>query len=120
VTAGAVQLASPADARALFNNFADRWQRCNGKTVVQQQGSDTFLQDITNVGATDTVVSATVMGTVPPNQPQPAQRALGLAASCIIDVQALGDSSPANAPVGDSLAVGLLKLIQSKAGTAKC
>jgi hypothetical protein len=74
VTAGAVQLASPADAQALFNNFADQWQRCNSKTVVQQQGSDTFLQDITNVVATDTVVSATVMGTVPPNPPAGATR----------------------------------------------
>ena len=120
VTVGAVELTSPTDAQTLFKRFADRWQQCQGKTVVQHQSSDTFIQDITNVAATDTVLSATIEGRVPPNPPQPTERALGMTASCIVDVQAPGNSQPANAPVGDNLAVSLVKLMQSKASAAKC
>jgi len=116
----AVELTSPTDAQTLFKRFADRWQQCQGKTVVQHQSSDTFIQDITNVAATDTVLSATTEGRVPPNPPQPTERALGMTASCIVDVQAPGNSQPANAPVGDNLAVSLVKLMQSKASAAKC
>ena len=116
----AVELTSPTDAQTLFKRFADRWQQCQGKTVVQHQSSDTFIQDITNVAATDTVLSATIEGRVPPNPPQPTERALGMTASCIVDVQAPGNSQPANAPVGDNLAVSLVKLMQSKASAAKC
>src|SRR6202171_920846 len=116
----AVELTSPTDAQTLFKRVADRWQQCQGKTVVQHQSTDTFIQDITNVAATDTVVSATIEGRVPPNPPQPTERAPGMTASCIVDVQAPGNRQPANAPVGDNLAVSLVKLMQSKARAAKC
>jgi hypothetical protein len=120
VTADAIQFASAADAQALFAKFTDQWRQCQGKTVVQRNTNDTYIQDIATVAATDTVLSAAKVGQVPPNQPMPAERALGVAASCIIEVEAQGNPQPANAPVGDNLAVSLVKLMQSKSAEAKC
>ncbi len=82
---GVVKFASPADARSFFAASADNWHRCNGQTVVLTrpehgaQGSS----KITDVTVDNAMVSALVMrdaGTA-------IQRALGVAADCIVDVE---------------------------------
>ncbi len=58
VRAGALALASPADARALFAKLTSQWQQCQGKTMVLYKpgGSPAdHLLDITDVRTTDTI-----------------------------------------------------------------
>ncbi|BBZ15050.1 sensor domain-containing protein [Mycobacterium branderi] len=117
---GAVQLASSADAQALFGRFADQWQQCRGKTVEHHVGGDTITDEITDVDATDTLLTADVTTTSPPNPPVPEQRALALAGSCVIDVGVTGDQRAGNYLAGEKLGVSIAKLMQSKAPNAKC
>lgn len=81
---GVVKFATPDDAQGFFAATADKWRRCNGKTIVLHQpehGAD-GLSRITDVVVEPTVVSAVVMN----NEGQMIQRALGVASDCVVDV----------------------------------
>lgn len=82
---GVVRFASPDDARAFYTASAENWHRCNGQTLVLHQvaGAAQGSSMITDVRVDDTVVSAVVLrdaGTT-------IQRALGVAADSVVDVE---------------------------------
>ena len=90
---GVVQFATPDDALAFFAASADKWHRCNGQTLVLHQpehGAD-GLSRITDVGVDDSIVSAVVLH----DNGSTAQRAIGVASDCIVDVEVTN-------PAGDS------------------
>ena len=90
---GVVQFATPDDAQAFFAASADKWHRCNGQTLVLHQpehGAD-GLSRITDVGIDDRIVSAVVLH----DNGSTAQRAIGVASDCIVDVEVTN-------PAGDS------------------
>jgi hypothetical protein len=82
---GVVQFATSDDAQAFFAATADKWHRCNGQTLVLHQperGADgtSRISDVTVDGR---LVSALVMH----DAGSMTQRALGVAADCIVDVE---------------------------------
>ena len=90
---GVVQFATPDDALAFFAASADKWHRCNGQTLVLHQpehGAD-GLSRITDVGIDDRIVSAVVLH----DNGSTAQRAIGVASDCVVDVEVTN-------PAGDS------------------
>ena len=90
---GVVQFATPDDALAFFAASADKWHRCNGQTLVLHQpehGAD-GLSRITDVGVDERIVSAVVLH----DNGSTAQRAIGVASDCVVDVEVTN-------PAGDS------------------
>lgn len=82
---GVVQFASADDAQKFFAASADKWHRCNGQTLVvhqPQRGAD-GLNRITDVAVDNRIVSAVVMH----DTGSTIQRALGVAADCVVDVE---------------------------------
>ncbi len=96
---GVVQMGSPAAAQEFFATTTDRWQRCNGETVVLQRpglGAGE-LSRITDVSFAGDVVSATVLHVSAGAQSPTGLRAIGVAGDCIVDVEVLDPRSGANA-----------------------
>jgi PknH-like extracellular domain len=94
VQVGAVALASPRDARAVFARFVEQWQRCQGKSVVLKSGPDEvgipdYRHEITGVSVTGPVLTAVVMLTSSGSDSLslPNERAMAVAYNCIIDVE---------------------------------
>lgn len=94
VKAGAVALASPRDARALFARFVEQWRRCQGKSVVLRHGPDEvgipdYRQEIADVSATGPTLTAVVLLTSSgvDSLSLPNERAMAVAYNCIIDVE---------------------------------
>jgi hypothetical protein len=82
---GAVEFATADDAKGFFAASADKWRRCNGQTMVLHQpehGAD-GVSRITDVVVDSTVVSAVVLH----DDGSTIQRALGVAADCVVDVE---------------------------------
>ncbi len=82
---GAVKFATADDAKGFFAASADKWRRCNGQTMVLHQpehGAD-GVSRITDVVVDSTVVSAVVLH----DDGSTIQRALGVAADCVVDVE---------------------------------
>jgi hypothetical protein len=82
---GAVKFATADDAQGFFAASADKWRRCNGQTMVLHQpehGAD-GVSRITDVVVDSTVVSAVVLH----DDGSTIQRALGVAADCVVDVE---------------------------------
>jgi hypothetical protein len=82
---GAVKFATADDAQGFFAASADKWTRCNGQTMVLHQpehGAD-GVSRITDVVVDSTVVSAVVLH----DDGSTIQRALGVAADCVVDVE---------------------------------
>lgn len=107
---GVVQFATREDAQAFFAASADKWHRCNGQTLVLHQaarGADGASR-ITDVTVDRRMISAVVMH----NAGSTTQRALGVAADCIVDVE-ITDVSAVGGPSG---AVGVTNLILQKIG----
>ena len=118
VQVGALALASPSDARALFNAFATQWRQCQGKTMVLYHaagGADQLLE-ITRVQATDNMLSAIVMGSSPATHTaaSPDERALGVAANCIVDVEVHDSSWRTGDPAPHNLAVKIAQTMLDK------
>jgi hypothetical protein len=82
---GVVKFASPDDAQAFFASSADKWRRCNGQTLVlhQPEHGAQGSSKITDVTVGNSTVSAVVMH----DAGSAIQRALGVAADCIVDVE---------------------------------
>ena len=82
---GAVKFATADDAKGFFAASADKWRRCNGQTMVLHQpehGAD-GVSRITDVVVDSTVVSAVLLH----DDGSTIQRALGVAADCVVDVE---------------------------------
>jgi hypothetical protein len=108
---GVVRFATPADAEAFFAASADNWHRCNGQTMVLHQpehGADGTSR-ITDVTVDNRMVSALVMR----DAGSTIQRALGVAADCVVDVE-ITDANAGGAPG----AVGVANLMLQKIGVA--
>lgn len=106
---GAVRFASADDAQEFFASAADKWRRCNGQTLVLHQpehGADGSSR-ITDVVVEPSVVSAIVMR----DSGSTVQRALGVAADCIVDVEVSQSATAANGAVG---AVDVANLMLAK------
>lgn len=105
---GVVQFADPDAARAFFAASADKWHRCNGQTLVLQQPDRAApgSSRITDVGVDTRIVSAVVMH----DAGSTIQRALGVAADCIVDVEISDVAGPSAAGAADAVAVANLML----------
>ena len=82
---GAVQFSSEDAAQAFFAASADKWHRCNGQTLVLNQPDHGAQRTSRIAGVTvdGHLVSAMVMQ----DAGSMTQRALGLAADCVVDVE---------------------------------
>jgi PknH-like extracellular domain len=111
---GAVQFANPDDAQAFFAATADKWHRCNGQTLVLHQpehGAD-GLSRITDVVIDNKLVSAVVLR----DNGSTIQRALGVAADCVVDVEV---TNPPGGGGGSAAgAVGVANLMLQKIGVS--
>lgn len=104
-----IALASASDAEALFEKFAEQWTHCNGVTVTRHSGrADEISGAVTDVAATDSVLTAVVRSTVEGHSDLRVARALGVRVNCIVDVEVfwfLGDSADSTLPPpGDTTA----------------
>jgi hypothetical protein len=104
---GVVKFASPDDAHAFFAASADKWHRCNGQTMVLQQHGAQGTSRITDVTVGDRVVSAVVMR----DAGSTVQRALGVAADCVVDVEITDAGGDANAAGAVAVAHLMLRKI---------
>jgi PknH-like extracellular domain len=88
---GVVQFATPDDAQAFFAASADKWHRCNGQKLVlhQSEHGAQGASKITDVNVDSSTVSAVVIS----DGGSTAQRALGVAADCIVDVEISGSAA---------------------------
>jgi hypothetical protein len=111
---GAVQFATPDDARAFFAASADKWHRCNGQTLVLHQadhGADGSSR-ITDVGVDNRISSAVVLH----DDGSTVQRALGVASDCIVDVEVT--NPPGVSGGGAAGAAGVANLMLQKIGVS--
>jgi PknH-like extracellular domain len=123
VMEGLVALPTSAQAEALFARFSQQWQRCNGKTTTQQTGPISTTNVISDIRVTNTVVAATntataVLPNMPPLQPTPQARALGVRLNCLVETEVVffGDrrpSDPGSAEV-DTSAVDIAHAMMDK------
>lgn len=90
VDAGVVEFTSDAEAQRMFTAFVRRWKTCEGTTVTTalHNASGTELyQTITEVRVDGQMVSATVINSDNQRDAKfPTERAIGLAADCVVDV----------------------------------
>jgi hypothetical protein len=102
---GVVQFSSEADAQAFFAASADKWHRCNGQTLVLNQPGPGArgTSRITDVTVDDQMVSAMVMH----DAGSMTQRALGVAADCVVDVE-VTDVNALGGPQGASEVANLM------------
>jgi hypothetical protein len=109
---GVVQFNSADDAAAFFAAAADQWHRCNGQTLVLHQadrGADASSR-ITDVVVDGRMVSAVVMQ----DAGSTTQRAIGVAADCVVDVEV----SNVNAAGDAHDATGVTNLMLQKIGVS--
>ncbi|BBX08752.1 sensor domain-containing protein [Mycolicibacterium aichiense] len=92
VDAGVVQFASDTEAQRMFGAFVSQWKACEGATVrsaLPGPGGAEMRQKVTDVRVDGPMLSATVVNS--DNQGDatfPTERAIGLAADCVVDVDA--------------------------------
>jgi hypothetical protein len=111
---GAVQFTTADDAQAFFAASADKWHRCNGQTLVLHQperGAD-GLSRITDVVIDSEFVSAVVLH----DDGSTVQRALGVAADSVVDVEVT--NPPGSSASGAAGAVGVANLMRQKIGVS--
>jgi hypothetical protein len=102
---GVVQFSSAADAQAFFAASADKWHRCNGQTLVlnQPEHGAQGTSRITDVTVDGRTVSAMVLH----DSGSMTQRALGVAADCVVDVE-VTDVNGLGGPIGASEVANLM------------
>jgi hypothetical protein len=110
---GAVEFANPDAAQAFFADAADNWHRCNGETLALHQGERGAqgASRISTVMVDNRIVSAVVIH----DDGSTAQRALGVGANRVVDVEV---SKVAGAPNGAGDAVAVANLMLQKNGAA--
>ena len=111
---GVVQFADADAATGFFAASADKWHRCNGQTLVLQQ-SDRGAQGasrIADVVVDERIVSAVVMH----DGGATVQRAIGVAADCVVEVEISDLAGPS--PTGAADAVAVANLMLQKVGAS--
>jgi hypothetical protein len=100
VMEGVVALTSAEQARALFADFSEQWQKCNGATTTEHAGPINTTNVVSDVrvagpaeaaGPAGSIVTATntatsVLPNMPALEPTPQGRALGVRLNCIVEV----------------------------------
>ncbi|HYZ66621.1 MAG TPA: sensor domain-containing protein [Mycobacterium sp.] len=109
---GVVKLATADDADAFFAASADKWRRCDGQTMVLHQPGADGLSRITDVAVDGRIVSAVVMQGA--GRPVTVQRALGVGANCIVDVEVSDVGGGKSGGDGAADAVAVAKLMLAK------
>ncbi|GAA2783350.1 sensor domain-containing protein [Mycolicibacterium pallens] len=118
VDAGVVEFASDTEAQRLFADFAARWKSCEGTTVrstLPGPANTELYQKITDVRVDGPLVSATVINS--DNQGDaafPIERAIGLAADCVIDVDAAVTGGTPAQQRASGRAVSIVRTMQDK------
>jgi hypothetical protein len=95
VVQGVVTLPSAAQAEALFAQFSQQWQQCKDTTTTEQTGpisTTNAISDVRVADSSNTVVAATntatsVLPNMPPLQPTPQARAIGVRLNCLVEVE---------------------------------
>lgn len=92
VMEGIVTLPSASEAQALFTQFSQQWQQCNGMTTSEQTGPISTTNVISDVRGTATTIAATktatsVLPNMPPLRPTPQGRAIGIRSNCLVEVE---------------------------------
>lgn len=92
VMEGVVTLPSAAQAQALFAQFSQQWQQCNGMTTSEQTGPISTTNVISDVRGTATTIAATktatsVLPNMPALRPTPQARAIGIRSNCLVEVE---------------------------------
>jgi hypothetical protein len=111
VIEGVVALPSAAQAQALFAQFSQQWQQCNGTTTTEQNGpisTTIVISDVRVPDASKTIVAATntatsVLPNMPPLRPTPQARAIGVRLNCLVEVEVVffGDRRPSDPGSGN-------------------
>jgi hypothetical protein len=106
VIEGVVTLPSAAQAAALFAQFSQQWQQCNGTTTTEQNGpisTTNAISDVRVASSSNTVVAATntatsVLPNMPALQSTPQARAIGVQLNCLVEVEVVffGDRRPSD------------------------
>jgi hypothetical protein len=126
VLEGVVTLPSAAQAAALFVQFSQQWQQCNGTTTTGQNGpisTTNVISDVRVADASNTVVAATntatsVLPNMPALQPTPQARAIGVRLNCLVEVEVVffGDRRPSDPGSGnlDTSAIDVARAVMDK------
>ncbi len=103
VIEGVVTLPSAAQAEALFAQFSEQWQKCNGTTTTEQTGPISTTNVISDVRVANSIVAATntatsVLPNMPALQPTPQARAAGVRLNCLVEVEVVffGERRPSD------------------------
>ena len=123
VEEGVVTLPSATQAQALFAQFSQQWQQCNGMTTSEQSGPISTTNVISDVRTTDSTVAATktatsILPNMPPLRPTPQARAIGIRSNCLVEVQVVffggrRSSDPGSADI-DSSAIDVARALMDK------
>ena len=123
VDAGVIEFGSVAGAQKMFGDFVTRWKACQGTTVttyLHNADNAELYEKITDVRIDGAVLSATVINSDNQHDAQfPTERALGVAADCIVDVDAAvtGGTPAQQKPAGR--AVGLATAMLDRVNQAR-
>jgi PknH-like protein len=112
---GVVELDGADDAKAFFASTADKWRRCDGDTMTLRQhaiGAPALTQ-ISDVSVDDGIVSAVLTHDPGASDSQTVERALGVGANCIVDVEITDLNGQATSAGG---AVAVAKVMLGKLG----
>ncbi|OBI13816.1 hypothetical protein A5712_04760 [Mycobacterium sp. E2327] len=111
VIEGVVALPSAAQAQALFAQFSQQWQQCNGTTTTEQNGpisTTIVIGDVRVPDASKTIVAATntatsVLPNMPPLRPTPQARAIGVQLNCLVELEVVffGERRPSDPGSGN-------------------
>ncbi len=107
VKEGVVSLPTPADADALFGEFARQWRKCDGTTMPLPGSTLRLTAKITNVRDADFVLGATVSTQLmlPGSDPAafPEGRAIGVRGNCLVEAEVdfFDPSNPSHQGTGD-------------------
>jgi PknH-like extracellular domain len=115
VIEGVVTFRTTTEAEALFAQFSQQWQQCNGMTTTEHDGpisTTNVISDVRVAGASNTVVAATktatsVLPNMPALQPTPQARAIGIRSNCLVEVEVVfyggrRSSDPGSADISSS------------------
>jgi len=120
VEAGVVQLGTDAEAARLFSRFAAQWRSCQGTTVTMHASATGGLDlTVTRVRVDGPVLSAVIVRDGGDGSVFPTERAVGVAADCVVDVDvAVTDPDPARR-VTSGRAADIVRLMLARISAAR-
>jgi len=127
VKEGVVSLPTAADANALFAEFSQQWQKCDGTTLPLPGAAVRLKAKITDVEAATSVVAATVStdwaSPSSDSESIAAGRAIGVQGNCLIEVEVdfFNTSNPPRHRPGDinTSAIDIARAMMDKVSALK-